>query len=50
MQRVMTKSKIQRAKYDGAERERYAPCGVHVETGTNAITSVGDAAAAAPAG
>jgi aspartate 1-decarboxylase len=41
---------ISYAQYDEAELERYAPCVVHVETGTNAITSIGDAAAAALAG
>jgi aspartate 1-decarboxylase len=41
---------ISYAQYDEAELERYAPCVVHVETDTNAITSIGDAAAAALAG
>jgi len=38
---------ISYALYDEAELEGYAPRVIHVETGTNAITSVGDAAAAA---
>jgi aspartate 1-decarboxylase len=41
---------ISYAQYDEAELERHAPRVVHVQTGTNAIMSVGDAAAAALAG
>jgi aspartate 1-decarboxylase len=41
---------ISYAQYDEAELERHTPCVVLVETGTNAIMSVGDAAAAALAG
>jgi aspartate 1-decarboxylase len=41
---------ISYAQYDEAELERHAPRVVHVQTGTNAIMNVGDAAAAALAG
>jgi aspartate 1-decarboxylase len=41
---------ISYAQYDAAELERYTPRVVHVQTGTNRITSAGDAAAAALAG
>jgi aspartate 1-decarboxylase len=41
---------ISYAQYDESELERHAPRVVHVQTGTNAIMSVGDAAAAALAG
>ncbi|MEA2268962.1 MAG: aspartate 1-decarboxylase [bacterium] len=41
---------ISYAQYDEAELRRYAPRVVHVQTGTNSIMSVGDAAAAALAG
>jgi aspartate 1-decarboxylase len=41
---------ISYAQYDEAELRRHAPRVVHVETGTNTILSVGDAAAAAPVG
>jgi aspartate 1-decarboxylase len=41
---------ISYAQYDEAELHRHVPRVVHVRTGTNAITSAGDAAAAALAG
>jgi aspartate 1-decarboxylase len=41
---------ISYAQYDEEELRRHAPRVVHVETGSNAITSTDDAAAAAVAG
>ncbi|MEA2248054.1 MAG: hypothetical protein QOH46_2583 [Solirubrobacteraceae bacterium] len=45
-----TISVIPHAQYDEAGLAGHAPRVVHVETGSNAITSAGDAAAAAIAG